>query len=403
MHTYLDYASSTPIDPKVLEEYLKASNEAWANPSSYHGYGQKAKNYLEDSRRVVAEHFQVKPIEVYFTSSATEANNLVFYGVVGKFLNRLEKDIKNSNLRLKPEKIHVLISAIEHDSVLKFKNRFDPESVEVELVEVSSEGLIDPDLLISKIKENTILISLIWVNNEIGTIQPVREVAKKLEKLNISRKKKGFPKVLFHTDASQAINYLEPDFENYRPDLLTFSGQKIYAPKGAACLIVKEVVYLKPFIMGGGQESNLRSGTENVPAIWALARALKLCESTRKQESERLLVIRDYLVKRVLGLISGSSINGFWNLRDSKKRIVNNINFAFESVNLEELLTYLDLHGFAVSSGSGCHSGSLQKSSVLKAIGVDQKTTENLRISLGRQTKKEEIKELTETLERFWN
>jgi cysteine desulfurase len=392
---YLDYAASTPVDPEVLKFYQEATEQAWANPNSLHQAGQKAKAYLENSRVRCAQLLNCDRGEIVFTGSATESNNLAIQGVVRG--NERMKELRNEG---NGGKAHVLMSSIEHDSVLKFG---ESEVAEFETVSVDTQGFVDMKELFSKVKDATVLISLMLVNNEIGTIQPIAEIGRKLQELNIIRSQKGLPKVYFHCDAVQAVNYLQVDVQALGVDLLTIGSQKIYAPKGAALLFIRQGTPIEPIFFGGGQEKDLRSGTPNVPAIYAFSKALEQCEQLREGETARIRELRDFLFRELKSTLSLLEINGFWQdniALERDGRIANNVNFSLPNIDAETLLTYLDLHGFCVSAGSGCHSGSLVQSGVIAALGKNEEGA-TVRVSLGRGVKKRELEKFIEALDEF--
>ncbi len=393
---YLDYASSTPVDPLIEKVYFKALSDFWANPSSTHAFGQKAKSALEKSRLKISKILNSKPEQIFFTSSATESNNLVIQGLVKHFLQ-------------KKSKVKVLFSSIEHDSVLKFGdfNFWDNnDKLSIEKIKVDEQGFLDLVDLESKIDDEDIVIfSLIYASNEIGTIQKISEIKKILNKKNETRKQKGLSKIFFHLDASQAFNYLKIDVEDLEVDFITISGQKIYCPKGISVLFAKDKNWLEPLFVGGSQEKNLRSSTENVPLIVAMSEAMKVCEEVRKSEICRLTGLRDLLIQEIQNVYTKSKLNGFWQKGDCNFRLANNLNFSFFDVDQEELLTFLDLKGFAVSGGSGCHSGSLEQSKVIQEIlNSKQKKQKraDLRITLGRFSTQKEAQDFLEILGGFF-
>ncbi len=356
---YLDHASTTPVDDKVLKEMLPYFNEKYGNPSSIHSFGQEALVAIDKSRQKVADFLSADSKEVVFTGSATEANNIFIQGVIEQHENP-----------------HVITCAIEHDAVLE---TVEKSKAETTVLDVDKKGFISMDDLKKEIKENTVLITIMYANNEIGTIEPIAEIGKLVEELNKDREQR----IYFHTDASQAAGYLDCNVDNLKVDGLTVSGHKIYGPKGIGVLYKRENVKLNPIIFGGGQESGLRSGTYNTPLIVGMGKAVELInKEKRKEETEEL---RDYLIEEVLK-IKGATLNG------PKERLSNNANFSFKGVEGESIILILDQEGIACSTGSACSSKTLEASHVLTAIGLgDLEAHSSLRVSIGRKTTKKEI------------
>lgn len=366
---YLDYAATTPVDPRVLKAMLPYFSEKFGNTMSLHSFGQEAKQTLEESREVVADLMGAKSSEIIFTSSATESNNLALKGIA--FAN-------------KDKGRHIIISPIEHPCIMEGAKWLGTQGFEVTRLKVDKYGLVDPEEVKKAIKKETILISIIHANNEIGTIQPIEEIGK------ICRENG----VYFHTDAAQSFGKIPIDVNKMNIDLLTASSQKMYGPKGAACLFVREGTKIEPILHGGGHESGLRSSTVNVAAIVGLAEAVKICKRVMKKESQRLTKLRDKLIKGVLEKIEGSHLNGH-----PQKRLPNNANFWFEFIEGESMVIQLDLLGIAASTGSACSSEKLEPSHVLLAIGLKpQEAHGSLRLSLGRWTKESDIDYVLEVL-----
>ena len=374
---YLDYASSTPIDKKVLEAMMPYLKRHFGNPSSTHQFGQKARVALEQAREQVASFLHCKADEVIFTSGATEANNLAIQGVIRSTLR----------LRSGQAKPHIVTTAIEHESVLEPCRTLEREgTAEVTYVVPNREGLIKVEDVKKAIQPNTILVSVMYVNSEVGTIEPIEEIGELL---------KGFPstplragKILFHTDAVQAANFLECDVEKMGVDLLTLSGHKIYGPKGVGVLYRREKTFIQGIVEGGGQEDGLRSGTENVAAIVGMGAAVEELESPRRMIATiTIRQLRDKLIKAVLRKIPDSELTG-----SSERRLANNAHFRFEGVEGRDLVIMLDQKGIAVSTGSACSEKTQDASHVLLALGFSKKDAlSSVRITLGKQTKPEEI------------
>ncbi len=371
---YLDYASTTSVDPRVLKAMAPYFSEKFGNTMSLHSWGQEAKIALEESREKVADLMRAKPAEIIFTSSATESNNLVLKGVA--FAN------KNKGK-------HIIISAIEHPCIMESAKWLEKQGFEITRIPVDKFGRVNPKDVKSAIKENTILVSIIHASNEIGAIQPIAEIGK------ICKEKK----VYFHTDASQSFGKIEIDANKMNVDLLTASSHKMCGPKGAALLFVRDGVKIDPILHGGGHELGLRSSTVNVPAIVGFAKACELAKKEMKKESERIAKLRDKLIKGVLK-IEDSHLNGPpAGAGDPKNRLPNNANFWFSYIEGESLIIQLDLAGIAASTGSACSSIKLEPSYVLLAIGLKpQEAHGSLRITLGRWTKEEDINYLLKVL-----
>lgn len=365
---YLDYAATTPVAPEVLKAMRPYFGNNFGNTMSLHSFGQNAKVALENSRSVVSEFLNAKANEIIFTSSATESNNFALKGIA--FAN------KNKGK-------HIIISSIEHPSIVESAKWLEGRGFEIEKLKVDKYGMVNPEDVIKAIRKDTILVSIIYASNEIGTVQPVAKIGK------ICREKD----VYFHTDAVQAFGKIPIDVVKDNIDLLTASSHKIYGPKGAALLYVRAGVKIIPLMHGGGQENGLRGSTVNVPAIVGFAKAVELCGKEMKRESVRLEKLRDKLIKNVLK-IENSHLNGH-----PVKRLPNNANFWFSFIEGESLTIQLDLNGIAVSTGSACSSFKLEPSHVLLAIGLKpQEAHGSLRVSLGRYTTEDDINRLIKIL-----
>lgn len=370
---YLDYAATTPVDPKVLKAMLPFFKEFFGNPSSAHFLGQKAKEAIENARTQVAQFLNCLPQEIIFTSSATEANNLAILGTIKAAQKRGIK------------KPHIITTQIEHKAILEpLKQLERTQEIEISYLKVTNEGIIDINDLKNLIKKNTVLVSVMYANNEIGTIQPIEEIGNFLKNLS---------GISFHTDAVQAVNYLDCNVETLGVNLLTISAHKIYGPKGIGALYVRRGCPLEPLIFGGSQEYRKRAGTENVPGIVGLGAAIKEVQN-RKSEIKNLKNLRDELIRGVLKNIPGSQLNGSW-----EKRLPNNANFTFEGVDGEALVMALDKEGIAASTGSACSSQNLEPSHVLLALGKSKKEAQSsLRLTLGRTTTKQDIEKTLKIL-----
>jgi len=359
---YLDYAATTPVDPRVVKAMLPYFSKKFGNTMSLHSFGQEAKQTLEESREAVASLIKAKPTEIIFTASATESNNLALKGIA------LANQKKGK---------HIIISKIEHPSILETAKWLETQGFEITKLPVNRYGLINLNDLKKAIKKDTILASIIHASNEMGTIQPLEEIGRIC-------KEKG---VYFHTDCAQSFGKVSIDVNKMNIDLLSVSSHKMYGPKGAALLFIKEGTEIEPILHGGGHEFGLRSSTINIPAIIGFAEATRICEKEIKKEGKRLTGLRDKLIKRVLENIEGSHLNGH-----PKKRIPNNTNFWFSFVEGESLVIQLDLLGISTSTGSACSSAKLEPSHVLLAIGLKPHQAHgSLRLTLGRWTKEKDI------------
>lgn len=375
---YLDHAATTPCDPQVVKAMAPYWTENFGNPSSLYAVGQKAKHALDHARQTVAKIFNCQNSEIIFTGGGTESINLAIKGVV-------------MASRLNPA--HIITSNFEHHAVLNSVEALKKWGHEVSLVPVDADGLIILDKLWSAIKDNTVLISLMTANNEVGTIQAIQEIGAKLNKINQERKEKKLPPIYFHTDACQAAGALDLNVEKLHVDLMTINGSKIYGPKGVGVLYAKRGTPIKALVDGGGQENNLRSGTENVPGIIGLATALELVQADREKENKRLINLRDWLIKEMLKMPK-TILNGH-----PEKRLPNNINISILDIEGEAMLLYLDEIGVQASTGSACTAQDLEPSHVIRALGRPYEAAHgSLRLTLGRSSKKSDLEYLVSRL-----
>ncbi len=367
---YLDYASATPLDPDVRTVMDRCYTQLYGNPSSMHALGLEVRHALDDARQTVANVLHCKPMEILFTSGGTESNNLVLQGVVRA---------------LKQKGRHIITTKIEHSSVLKTCEHLQrDEECDVTHLRVDANGLVNVDDVEKAIKKDTILISIGYANNEIGVIQDVAKIGE------IARKHD----VLFHTDACQAASFLSLDVQKLHVDFMTLNGIKLYGPKGVGVLYKRTGAPLKPILYGGGQEFGFRSGTENVPAIVGFAKALELVEQRKEEETKRLTALRDYLIKGLRQKIPDIVVHG-----DIQQRLPNNVNFTVRGLEGESLMLLLSDRGFLTSIGSACASKSSEPSHVLTAIGLSYRDTRaSLRVTLGRETTKENVEQLLRVL-----
>lgn len=381
MRAYLDHGATTPIDKKVLRAMLPYFSEKFGNAMSIHSFGSEANEAVEKARKQTADFFGTSPEEIIFTSGATESNNLVVKGAISAHYKN------NKNIP------HIITTAFEHHCILDSCKEAEKEGLaEVTFVKPDKEGIISVRDIEKAIRPNTILVSVMYVNNEIGTVQPIAEIGKAIRKHD--------PKILFHTDATQAINYFDCNVDNLRVDLLSMSGHKIYGPKGIGALYVRKGTNIKRMQDGGGQENNRRAGTHNVPGIVGLGAAISMIKEQRTK-NKNILALRDYLIKKVLKEIPDAKLNG-----SKIKRSPNNANFSFRNVEGESLLMMLDMEGVAVSTGSACTSGDLEPSHVLLSLGMRHEDAHgSIRMTLGKSNTKKEIdhaaKKLKEAVEKI--
>lgn len=366
---YFDYAATTPLDPRVLKKMNPYLKEKFGNPGSSHFLGQQAKSDLEKSKEIISQIIKAEPEEIIFTGSATESNNLALKGIA--FLNFQKKK-------------HIIVSAIEHDSILKPTQWLASQGWKITKLAVDKFGLIRTEDLEKAISKETVLVSIMHANNEIGAIEPIAEIGKICKRKN----------VLFHTDASQSFGKIPLDVKKMNIDLLTASSHKIYGPLGTGCLFIKKGIKIESLIHGGGQEFGLRSSTPNLPSIIGFAEAAKISQKSMIKENQRLIKLREKLIKGILKSIPRSRLNGH-----PKKRLFNNINFSFSFVEGEAIVAKLNAYGIAASTTSACASEKLEPSHVLLACGLKpQEAQGSLRISLGRWTKEKDINFLLKVL-----
>ena len=375
MKVYMDYAATTPVDPRVLKVMRPYFSKKFGNTMSLHSFGREAKKALEDSREKIAKVINANPSEIIFTSGATESNNLALKGIA--FANKKKGK-------------YLIVSSIEHHCVLDSARWLEKQGFEITYLKVDKHGLVDLAELEDSIREDTILVSIMHANNEIGTIEPIKEIGK------ICREKG----VYFHTDAAQSFGKIPIDVKKMNIDLLTASSHKIYGPKGVGFLFIREGVEIEPLLHGGGHEFGLRSSTVNVAGIVGFAEAAEIARKEMKREAERLTKLRRKLERGVLK-IKNSHLNGH-----PIKRLPNISNFWFDFIEGEALVMYLDQKGIAASTGSACSSESLEPSHVLLAIGLKPHQAQgSLRLSIGRFTSKKEVdyvlKVLPEVVERL--
>jgi cysteine desulfurase len=377
---YLDYASATPVDPAVLRVLTETTKKYFANPSALHRLGVEARMKLEESRQKVAQVVGAHSDEVVFVSGGTESDNLAVMGTV----RAAQKRYPN----MRP---HIILSAIEHAAVITTVEMLSQAGVDVSYVPVTQDGQVDLKVLRKLFRPETVLVSIILANNEIGTIEPIQEIAKEVRHARRHKHSDdgvGAPYPLLHTDASQALNYIEINVEKMGVDLLTINGSKLYGPKGTGALYIKRRTPIEPIMFGGDQEFGLRPGTEALPAYVAFAEAVTIANKLRHKEVRRLEKLQHYFITKLQKLPYHIRING-----GLDHRLPNNINFTVAGYQSEMLVIYLDARGIFVSSKSACKSTDPESSHVIKALGyeTDDAETGSLRISMGRGTTKQDL------------
>ncbi len=359
MKVYLDNGATTPVAEEVLEAMLPYLKEKYGNASSLHVWGREAREAVEKAREIIARKLNVSPNEVIFTSGGTESNNFALKGIA--FAN-------------KDKGKHIITQKTEHPCVLQTCKWLESIGFEVTYLDVDKYGMVSPESVANAIRKDTILVSIMHANNEIGTIQPVEKIAKICKEHEI----------YFHTDACQSFTKEPLDAEKIGVDLITVSSHKIYGPKGVGALIVREGVKITPLMHGGGHEFGKRSGTENVPGIVGFGKAVEIA---KEEHAKHMKKLRDMMITQVLEEIPKVKLNGH-----PEKRLCNNANFTFYGIEGEALLMRLDAHGIACSTGSACSSHKLQPSHVLLAIGLKPEEAHgSLRLTVGRQNTEEEI------------
>jgi cysteine desulfurase len=365
----MDNAATTPVDPLVAEVIHNSVIKQFGNASSIHELGREARVAINDSRQVVAKAIGAEAEEIIFTSGGTEADNLALKGIA--FSDKYEGK-------------HIITSVIEHSAILKTAKFLEKLGYEVTYLPVDKEGLVNVDDVQNAIRPDTVLISVMHTNNEIGTIQPLEEISKLAREHNI----------VLHTDAVQSIGKLNVDVNKLGVDLLSMSGHKLHGPKGVGAFYIRKDTFIEPLLHGGGHEWNLRSGTENVPGIVGFAKAIELATTDLDKKASYMARLRDKLIDGVLEHVEGSYLNGH-----RMKRLPNNANFRFNHVNGEALILDLDMNGISASTGSACGSHSTDPSHVLLALGLTHTEAEgSLRLTLSSETTEDEIDYVLEVL-----
>ena len=369
---YLDYAATTPTHPEVVKAMLPYFTDAFGNPSSIYSYGQEAKGAIEEARVKVADLIGARDEEIIFTSGGTEADNFALKGVA--YANE-------------PKGNHIITSCIEHHAVIETCKFLEGRGFRITYLPVDEYGLVDPGDVKKAITDNTILISVMQANNEIGTVEPIAEIG------GIAKE----ARVYFHTDAVQTAGHVPVDVNELGVDLLSMSAHKLYGPRGVGALYIRKGTKLIPFMHGGEQERRRRASTENVPGIVGFGKAVELAQQEMSQEAKRLAYLRDQLVKGLLERIDHTCLNGH-----PLKRLPNNVNISVDYVEGESMVLNLDLEGICASTGSACSSSSLEPSHVLLAMGLSHERAHgSLRFTLGKWTTEEEIEQVLDVLPRI--
>ena len=369
---YLDHAATTAVHPDVLKEMLPYFTDKFGNPSSVYGFAANNKNKLTEARETIAGALSAKPEEIYFTAGGSESDKWALkctaeaYGVHGG---------------------HIITTKIEHHAILHTCKYLENRGYDVTYLDVDENGLVDLNILEAAIRPDTLLISIMFANNEIGTIEPIKEIGEIAHRHGI----------LFHTDAVQAFGQIPIHVDEMNIDMLSASGHKFNGPKGIGFLYIKNGLKLKSFIHGGQQERGRRAGTENVPGIVGIAKACEIAMAEMEERMKKETELRDYLIKRILKEIPYTRLNGH-----SRKRLPNNVNISFQFVEGESVLLMLDMGGICASSGSACTSGSVDPSHVLLAIGLPHEIAHgSLRLTLGYENTKEEMDMVVDNLKRI--
>lgn len=367
---YFDHSATTPVDPAVAEEMMKYLTEHYGNPSSIHAFGREARKAVEKARQQVVTAIGASSVgEISFTGTGTEADNMAIRGVA--YANRQKGN-------------HIITSAAEHSAVLNCCKQLEREGFAITVLPLDEYGRVTAQQVAEAITDKTILITIMHANNEIGTIMPIREISE------VARAKK----IIFHTDAVQSVGKIPVNVDELGVDLLTLSGHKIYGPKGVGAMYIRKGTFWQPILFGGGQERRRRPGTENVPGIVGLGKAIELATQNMHAEAERLSKYRDRIFKEVMEKIPNTILTGH-----PEQRLPGHVSFCFRYIEGESMLLMLDMKGIAISSGSACTSGSLEPSHVLTAIGLTKEVAHgSLRLTMGKINTEEDIEYFLETL-----
>ncbi|MBQ7399838.1 MAG: cysteine desulfurase NifS [Clostridia bacterium] len=376
---YADNAATTSVHPRVLAEMLPLLGEVYGNPSSLHAKGREAKAYIDAARAKIAMVLGCEAKEIYFTGCGSESDNWAIKGAVQNYLERNKTD-----------KCHIITTKIEHHAVLHTCKALEKKGIDVTYVGVDENAMVNPDDVVAAIREDTALVAIMYANNEVGTVEPIKEITKRVKEVN--------PKILVFTDAVQAVGHVPINARELGVDMLAFSGHKFRAPKGVGGLYIKSGVVCKSLVEGGGQEKGKRGGTENMPGIVGMAKALELANEQMQDDNARLCVLRDDLIRRLLEL-PNSRLTGH-----PTKRLPGTASFTFEYIEGESLLLMLDMMGICASTGSACSSKSLEPSHVLLAMGLPHEIAHgSLRLTLSHESTQEDVDYIVECVTKVVN
>ena len=368
---YLDHAATTPVDSRVLTAMKPYFTEKFGNPSALYGLGREAKNAVDEARKSIALLMHALPENIIFTAGGSESDNMAIFGAARAHAHKGK---------------HIISLAIEHHAVLRPLEQLTKEGFEITYVPVDKNGLVSAEAVAKAIRPNTILITIMYANNEMGAIEPIADIGREILKY---RKANNTIYPLFHTDACQAAGYLNLDVEKTHVDLMSINGGKIYGPKGVGALYVRRGVKITPIIFGGGQEKSLRAGTENTACIVGLSKALEVAQAQKVRESSRERELAKYLWEKITMNISEIKLNG---PEIGETRLPNNLNVTFKNIEGEAMLLYMDEYGIMCSTGSACTSESLEPSHVLRAMGMSYEMAHgSIRFTFGRSNTKSDI------------
>jgi len=374
---YLDNAASTAVHPEVVKEMMPYFDVQYGNPSSIHQFGRKAKNAIQKARKQVAALIGAEPDEILFTSGGTESNNIILYGI---------SNIPLRTRSTKKDRNHIITSSIEHEAILQPCKNLEEIGCKITYLPVDESGMVDLPDVANSLTEDTIIVSIMFANNEVGTIQPIKEISELCKKYN----------VLFHTDAVQAVGKVPINVKELGIDALSVSSHKINGPKGVGALFIKKGIKPNPMILGGGQENGLRSGTENVASIVGFGKACEIAKERLAENSSHFKKLHSSMLERITKEISHVKLNGH-----TEKRIFNNLHLTFLGVNGEDLIIKLDEHNIAASTGSACSVHTQKASHVLKAMGFNhEQITGSLRMSFGYLNTLDEVDQTIDVLKK---
>ena len=394
---YLDYAATTPVSPEVQAAMAPFWHTQFGNPSSLYSIGDESKRAINNARNTIAKILGADSKEIIFTSGGTESINLAVFGVVRGYLLKRAEALHSADMPMP----HIITSTIEHHAVLKSFEALEREGIEVTYVPVDESGFVKVGDIEAAIKPNTILVSIMYANNEIGTIEPIAEIGKMIRKVNASRAQP----IIFHTDACQAGSALDMNVQHLHVDLLSVNASKMYGPKQVGLLYVRKGIAIEPLIYGGGQEHGLRSGTENVPGIVGFGKAFEMAQEIREDEDKRLYDLRNYLYSEIIREIPDVVLNGPALDSGSENqftRLPNNLNVSIPDVEGEALMLYLNGFGICVSTGSACTSTDADPSHVILALGRQEALALGaMRFSLGKETEKKDLGYVVQTLSKI--